>query len=178
LRWSMSGACSTFRTFLLTDLVAFCRTLTHTKHALPLCWPNSRAAMRSVIQQSVVLPAPADRLFAMYMDPAAHQAITGYPVAIGADPGAEFRAFDGQLSGRMLAVVPPRLVVQSWRSTKFKADDKDSTLILCFVPEGSEPNCGRIDLIHVDVPDHDFQGVTEGWAKHYWTPWRSFLERE
>jgi len=111
----------------------------------------------------------------MYLDPAGHAAFTGMPVTIGPEAGAEFRAFGGQLTGSILAVVPPRLVVQSWRSTKFRPEDADSTLILLFTPEGAQ---GRIDLVHVDVPDHDFQGVTEGWPKHYWTPWRAYLERK
>ena len=51
--------------------------------------------MRSIISQSVVLPAPAERLFAMYIDPANHAAITGAPVAISAEPGAPFQAFNG-----------------------------------------------------------------------------------
>ena len=34
-------------------------------------------------------------------------------------------------------------------------------------PEGDE---GRIDLIHLDVPDQDYEGVFQGWEKYYWTP--------
>lgn len=130
--------------------------------------------MRSVIRQSVVLPATADELFEMYLNPQQHAEITGMPVAIGSEAGAEFRAFDGALTGIVLEVIRPRLIVQSWRSTEFKSDDADSTLILAFTPEGSD---GRIDLIHLDVPEHDYNGVTEGWAKFYWTPWRAYLER-
>jgi hypothetical protein len=61
-------------------------------------WYN-RESMRSIIRQSVVLPATADALFEMYLDPAAHNAFTGFPVTIGAELGDTFRAFDGQLSG-------------------------------------------------------------------------------
>jgi activator of HSP90 ATPase len=129
--------------------------------------------MRSVIRQSTVLPAPADALFRMYMDPSTHEAITGAPVTIGVEVGAEFRAFDGMLSGSTLAVVSPKLIVQSWRSGNFDAGDPDSTLILSFCPEGEQ---GRIDLVHLDVPAGDFQGVTEGWEKFYWGPWRKYLE--
>lgn len=129
--------------------------------------------MRTVITDSVVLPADADRLFAMYLDPAEHQAFTGYPVTIGAEPGAEFAAFEGQLSGQILHVVPPRLIVQSWRSTQFRDTDPDSTLILSFAAEG---NGGRIELVHLDVPDHDIEGVKQGWGKFYWTPWREYLQ--
>ncbi len=132
--------------------------------------------MRSVIQQSVVLPAVAESLFEMYLDPAAHAAITGFPVAIGAQAGARFGAFNDQLSGAILTVVRPRLIVQSWRSTKFHAEDPDSTLVLLFTPEPEIPAHGRIDLVHVDVPEHDYQDVIKGWQDYYWTPWRAYLE--
>ena len=48
--------------------------------------------MRTVISQSVVLPAPAESLFAMYTDPAKHAVITGAPVAISVEPGSSFQA--------------------------------------------------------------------------------------
>jgi activator of HSP90 ATPase len=129
--------------------------------------------MRNVIFQSVVLPASAQALFAMYLDPAVHAAITGTEVEIGSESGASFTAFEGVLTGNILKVVSPTLIVQSWRSAKFNEGDADSTLVLSFKPEGAQ---GRIDLVHVDVPDHDFQGVTEGWETHYWAPWRKYLE--
>lgn len=131
--------------------------------------------MRSVIHQSVVLAAPGDELFDTYLDPARHAAVTGGPVTIGPKPGDAFAAFDGQLSGQILAVVRPRLIVQSWRSVNFKDDDPDSTLILSFSEKGT---AGRIDLIHVDVPEHDYDGVTEGWQKYYWQPWNEHLGKD
>jgi hypothetical protein len=133
--------------------------------------------MRSVIQQSIVLPAAAETLFVMYLDPAAHAAFTGWPVEIGPQAGATFRAFGGQLSGTILALVRPRLIVQSWRSTKFRAEDVDSTLILQFLPESDGTSQGRIDLVHVDVPEHDYQDVVDGWQKYYWAPWKTYLEQ-
>jgi activator of HSP90 ATPase len=132
--------------------------------------------MRSVIQQSNVLPAPAEVLFRMYLDSAEHAAFTGLPVTIGGAPGAEFEAFGGQLSGTILAVVQSRLIVQSWRSVKFNASDPDSTLVLSFSSVEGQPEQGRIDLVHVGVPQHDCHDVIEGWQKYYWTPWRALLE--
>ena len=128
--------------------------------------------MRSVIKQSVRLPASPRTLFEMYIDPAKHAEITGAPVTIAAAAGSPFRGFDGRLSGTMLAVVAPVLIVQSWRSVGFGDADPDSTLILGFARDGDG---GRIDLVHLDVPECDYQGVTEGWEKFYWTPWRAYL---
>lgn len=131
--------------------------------------------MRNVITQSVLLPASAAALFDMYLDPRAHEAITGFPVTIGSVGGSDFKAFGGVLSGTVLGVIRSSLIVQSWRSAKFGPADPDSTLILSFRPEGGN---GRIDLVHLDVPDHDYRGVVEGWEKFYWIPWRAFLARE
>src|ERR1700757_4492872 len=125
--------------------------------------------MRTIISQSIVLPAPAESLFVMYTDPAKHAAITGAPVAISLKPGSPFQAFNGALTGATLQIIPQRLVIQSWRSTKFNDEDPDSTLILAFTPKGTN---GRIDLVHLDVPAHNYQSVVEGWETHYWGPCR------
>ena len=131
--------------------------------------------MPKTIQQSVTLPAPASDLYRMYLDPHRHAAITGAPVKISARPGTAFQAFNGALSGRMLYTRPGRMIVQTWRSTGFGAKDIDSTLILTFWPRRKS---GRIQLVHVNVADRDVRGVTEGWKRYYWRPWRAPLTKK
>ena len=128
--------------------------------------------MPRTVTQSVILPARAKELYAMYLNARTHGAITGHKVVIGARPGSRFRAFGGALTGRMLQTVPGRLIVQSWRSTPFRKSDADSTLILRFTQKGRR---GRIDLVHVNVPNHDYHGVNKGWKNYYWKPWRKYL---
>lgn len=131
--------------------------------------------MANIIQQSVTLPLPARKLYAMYLNPGTHKAITGGKVMISSRRGSRFSAFDGMLRGRTLYTVPGRLIVQAWRSRSWKKSDLDSTLILRFTPAGRN---GRIDLVHVNVPDHDYRGVNNGWRKYYWRPWRRYLDRK
>jgi len=130
--------------------------------------------MPKTIHQSVTLPAPAGKLYHMYLDPAAHEAITGYPVTISREPGSAFRAFDDMLSGKTLYTIPKRVIVQSWRGHHWKPEDIDSTLVLTFWPEGES---GRIELVHVNVADHDYEEVNKGWKKYYWEPWREYLDK-
>ena len=118
------------------------------------------------------LPAPPDRLFDIYLDPEAHGAFTGAPVTIAGHAGAEFRAFEGALSGKILHVEPKRLIVQTWRSVHFLPGSIDSVLVLSFCAEGSG---GRIELVQVNVDDQDFAGVSQGWSKYYWLPWSAYL---
>ena len=120
------------------------------------------------------LPAPPEQLFDMYVDAQSHAAFTGAPVEITARSGAPFRAFGGALSGTVLHVEPKRLVVQRWRSSNWPEDAVDSVLIMTFWPEAGG---GRIELVHANVPEEDFAGVSQGWEKYYWTPWRNYLQR-
>lgn len=129
---------------------------------------------RSTIFKTVVLPASAAELYDMYMDPEVHGAFTGAPAKISDQPGSPFEAFGGLLKGATLQVVRPRLIVQSWRSVNFADDDKDSTLIISFTEE--EEDAGRIDLVHLDVPESDFQGVSGGWESRYFAPWLTYLQ--
>jgi uncharacterized protein YndB with AHSA1/START domain len=130
--------------------------------------------MPRTITMAVDLPGSAARLYRMYLDPKLHAAFTGAPVKIAARRGAAFRAFGGALTGKILQLVPNRLIVQSWRSTHFGKRDLDSTLILAFSAQGAG---ARIELTHVNVADCDFAGVSEGWSKYYWLPWRDYLNR-
>jgi uncharacterized protein YndB with AHSA1/START domain len=130
--------------------------------------------MPRTVTLAVDLPASPARLYRMYLDPREHAAFTGAPVKIAARPGAPFAAFGGALSGTVLQVVPNRLIVQSWRSTHFARKEIDSTLVLSFWPH---KNGARIELTHVNVADSDFAGVSEGWSKYYWVPWRAYLQQ-
>ncbi len=130
--------------------------------------------MRNIIFKTVVLPAPADKLYDMYMDSEIHGAFTGSTAKISDVAGSDFEAFGGLLLGTTLQVIKPRLIVQSWRSVNFAEDDADSTLIISFTPE--EDGDGRIDLVHLDVPEEDFQGVAGGWESRYFTPWLEYLQ--
>lgn len=126
------------------------------------------------VEIAATLPAPPDRLFDMYLNADAHAAFTGHEVSIEPRAGAPFSAFDGVLSGTILQVEPKRLIVQSWRSPNWPDGAIDSTLVLSFWSEGDDS--GRIELMHINVPENDFAGVSRGWEQYYFTPWRTHLE--
>jgi activator of HSP90 ATPase len=129
--------------------------------------------MTKTIQQSVKFNASPEKLYEMYMDSKKHSASTGFPAKLGRKAGSRFTAFGGMLEGRTLELVPGKMIVQAWRSGGWKKADADSILVLTFSNDGSG---GRVDLAHVNVPEHDHQGVTKGWEKFYWKQWRDYLK--
>jgi activator of HSP90 ATPase len=118
------------------------------------------------------LPAMPDKLFDMYLDAEAHAAFTGLRVILEPHRGGVFEAFDGMLSGTILHVEPKTLIVQTWRSGNWPLTAMDSVLMLSFWPA---EDGARIELVHVNVPEEDFAGVSQGWEKYYWTPWHDYL---
>ncbi len=130
--------------------------------------------MTPAIQQRVRFDVPPARLFRLYMDSREHSAATRAKAVVSKRVGGKFSAFDGTLSGKFLAIVPNRMIVQSWRSKHWKATDLDSILVLSF---SETRRGGQIDLVHVNVPAHDHDGVTHGWEKYYWKPWMAYLAK-
>ncbi len=127
--------------------------------------------MTPVIRQTVEFPVSPAILFGLYLDSRKHTRSTGAPATVSRKAGGRFRAFGGMIEGKNLLIVPGKQIVQLWRAMHWKKDEW-SILILNFsrVKGGA-----RIDLVHVDVPDHDHKGVSKGWPKYYWRPWRKYL---
>ncbi len=130
--------------------------------------------MAKTIQQSVTFSASPEALYDIYMDSKKHGAAVGSKASVSRKVGGRFSVFGGGVSGKNLAVVPNRTVVQTWRGNTWKSTDPDSILILTF---SRAPGGGRIDLVHANVPDHDQAGIKSGWHKYYWRPWKAYLRK-
>ena len=129
--------------------------------------------MTPVIEQTVTFSrvTPAF-LYELFMDSAKHSAATGMPAKVSRKVGGKWSAFGGMISGKNLALIPNRMIVQAWRSSAWKKADPDSILVVRF-----EKTAGgaTASLAHVGVPPYDHRGVTEGWKKYYWEPWEKYL---
>jgi activator of HSP90 ATPase len=129
--------------------------------------------MTRVIHQSVRFPATPAQLYELFMDSKKHVAATGMPTKVSRKVGGKWSAFGGSIDGRNLLLIPGKMIVQSWRGP-WNAGDADSILVVSFrkVLGGAQ-----VDLVHVGVPGHDYEGVSRGWPKFYWKPWREYLAK-
>ena len=129
--------------------------------------------MTPVIEQSVSFNATPAKLYELLMNSAKHTAATGMPAKISPKVGGKWSAFGGMILGKNLVLIPNRMVVQTWRSSAWKKADPDSVLVVTF--EKGAGGDTTVHLVHVGVPSHDHQGVTQGWVKYYWDPWKEYL---
>jgi len=113
-----------------------------------------------VIEQTVAFSVTPAKLYDLFMDSAKHTAATGMPAKISPKVGGKWSAFGGMILGKNLALIPNRMIVQSWRSAEWKKADPDSILIVSF--EKAAGGQGQVHLVHVGVPQYDHAGVTKG----------------
>ena len=131
--------------------------------------------MTPVIQAGAIFRnATPAMLYELFMDSEKHSAATGMPAKINPKVGGKWSAFGGMIGGKTLAFVPNKMIVQTWRSTGWKKADPDSILVVQF--EKSASGGATVYLTHIAVPEHDHKGVTQGWIKYYWEPWRKYLK--
>ena len=128
--------------------------------------------MTPAIQQSEDFAVSPETLYELYMDSKKHTQGTGMPARISRKIGGTFTAFGGKIGGKNLMLVPNRMIVQAWRASHWKKSDPDSILVIEFskIKGGT-----RVDLVHVNVAEDDYKGVSEGWPKYYWQPWHDHL---
>ena len=128
--------------------------------------------MAKTIEQVVKFPATAAELYDLYMDSEQHSAATNAPAKLSREVGGSFTCHGDFISGRNLALVPGRMIVQAWRGKGFASEDLDSVLILTFrdVEGGAE-----LHMTHANVPDSMVSSLKPGWNAAYWDRWQAYL---
>lgn len=76
--------------------------------------------------------------------------------------GAEYALWDGSICGEIVEVVPRQKLVQTWQPDNWERDDSIVTFTL--TPVGKKT---RVDLLHENVEDSDYEGTSEGWDVYY-----------
>lgn len=127
--------------------------------------------MKTIVQQ-VKFKATPEKLYDIYMDSKKHGAATGSKANVSKKPGSDFMAWDGFITGKLLATVPKSFVAQTWRGSDWTKDDPDSILILHFE---KAKGGSLLTLVHAGVPDDQREALDDGWRENYWEPWKDYL---
>ena len=119
-----------------------------------------------------IIPATPQQIYDAWLDSRGHTKMTGSAARAKPVEGATFSAWGGYIKGKNLNLEPGRRIVQSWRTTKFAKQDRDSQIevLLELVPEGT-----RITLHHTNVPDGHAGYQDGGWQQHYFEPMKQYF---
>ncbi|HKY84940.1 MAG TPA: SRPBCC domain-containing protein [Anaerolineales bacterium] len=121
---------------------------------------------------STSLAAPPEIVYRAWLDSAQHAAFVGAQAEIEEGVGGEFRLWDGYITGRTLALDPPRRIVQAWRTTEFPDGSPDSQIEVRLEPEAGGT---QITLVHTGIPAGQGPQYEEGWKENYFDPMKEYF---
>ncbi len=124
---------------------------------------------------SASFPVESSVLYRAFLDSETHSAFTGSEAHIDNKVGGGFSAWDGYITGEIVALEENKKITQRWRTTEFADTDEDSIIELEFVGGGGETT---IILRHSNLPEGTEEEYRQGWEEFYFTPLKIFLEEQ
>lgn len=99
--------------------------------------------------------------------------ITGWgagPAEMSDKAGYKFKLWGGDIYGKNTKVKANRLLAQEWYGGEWP-EASNVTIKL------SEKNSvTKIELVHTNVPDTEYDSISEGWDSYYFGPMKEYLE--
>ncbi|MBC3759414.1 SRPBCC domain-containing protein [Hyunsoonleella sp. SJ7] len=114
----------------------------------------------------------AKELYLSWLNSENHSKMTGGLAECSDSVGGSFTAWDGYIWGKNIELEPFHRIVQSWRTTQFNDNEKDSQIEILL----KELNDGQTELtlIHTNLPESG-EHYKKGWEDHYFEPMKAFF---
>ena len=123
------------------------------------------------IEQTYVIEASPEQVWQALTDPELISRWSGATAQFAPEAGSEYSLWNGDIGGSVVEVVPLERLVQTWKPKNWTVEDSVVTFALAPSDGGT-----RVDLIHENVQDWDYDGTNEGWDIYYLGVIKKMLE--
>jgi activator of HSP90 ATPase len=127
----------------------------------------------SITQQALIAAEPAE-VYAVLADADALSALSGMSGVPGRSAGEEFSAFDGNVTGRQIELVPGQRLVQAWRFPQFAP----GTYSMVSFTLTAEAGGTRLVIQQHGEPDDWHDHIDANWPTFYLTPLENHFARQ
>lgn len=110
-----------------------------------------------------LINAAPEEVYLALTNPLTIQLWTGEPAEMSTTPGTEFSLWDGAISGRNIEFIPGKKIVQEWF---FGEQPEQSIVTIILHPHAKGTSA---ELRHTNIPDADFDDITQGWNENYFS---------
>ena len=124
------------------------------------------------IEQTYNIKASPEDVWRALTDPKEIKEWSGGNAYFIPQPGALYTLWDGSIGGKVVEALPQKKLVQTWKPQEWTRTDSVVTFTLTPTKDGT-----RVDLLHVNVEDADYDGTTEGWNINYLGVIKKMLEK-
>ena len=117
--------------------------------------------------------ATPDEVFNALTNPFAIELWSGYPATMSLNKGSEFSMWEGDITGRILDFEKDKSIEQEW----FFGDSEHPSIVnIQLFPKKNDKT--YIVLNHKNIPNKDYDNITEGWTSFYLGAIKKFFEEE
>ncbi|MBI3914057.1 MAG: SRPBCC domain-containing protein [Chloroflexi bacterium] len=124
----------------------------------------------AIRQKYNIKASPAD-VWRALTDPKEIQEWSGATAYFVPIAGARYTLWNGTIGGKIVEAVPEKKLVQTWKPEDWTREDSVVTFTLTWGKGAT-----RVDLLHENVEESDFDGTTEGWDIYYLGEIKKMLE--
>lgn len=108
-----------------------------------------------------IIPAPPEEVYLALTKEPTIELWTGAKAEMRAEEGTEFALWDESIVGKNILFEENRKIVQQWY---FGEENEDSIVTIKLHPHNRGTS---VELHHSNIPDEDFDNITEGWDEDY-----------
>jgi activator of HSP90 ATPase len=112
-------------------------------------------------KKSFKINAEPSDIYAALTNPFTIELWSGYPARMFNEPGTEFSMWEGDIAGKIIELVPDKMVVQEWY---FGNQAEESIVTITITPDREN---SLVTVEHTNIPDNDFNDIAEGWREYY-----------
>ena len=117
------------------------------------------------------IKASAKEIYNTWLNSVGHSKMTGGEAVISDKIGDSFTTWDGYIEGKNVNLEPFHRIVQSWRTSDFGEEDKDSQIEILLSEVAGET---QLTLIHTNLSESG-EHYKKGWDDHYFKPMQSYF---
>ncbi|MFC2104801.1 SRPBCC domain-containing protein [Bacteroidota bacterium] len=119
-----------------------------------------------------IVPAEPPEVFTALTNPFTIELWSGYPAVMDSKINTVFSLWEGDITGKNLEIIENKKIVQEW----FFGEQTEKSIVTIKLFENKKGT--QVELIHTNIPDDDYENITEGWNKFYFGAIKSFFEIE
>lgn len=113
------------------------------------------------LKKYYTISATPEEVYQAITNPITIQLWTGEEAVMSTEPGSEFSMWEGSITGKNLEFTENKKIVQQWYFGD-QAEESIVTIILHADKHGTSA-----ELRHTNIPDDDFQDISDGWDGAY-----------
>lgn len=119
-----------------------------------------------------VVPAPPEEVYLALTLPATIQLWTGEKAEMSTLPGTEFSLWEGSIVGKNLAFEAGKKIMQQW----YFGDQEEESIVTIKLHEHAQGT--SVEIRQTNIPDEDFEEISEGWTYSYMSSLIDFYQEK